>query len=233
MTSSTTVKTGDLYAALAAVTPHAGTEPDLPATYRVRLVADGTNLVVTASNRYTAGMAIASIEDSDAEPGTTVDLLPNEATDVMRLFKAKLDDEELQTTIRLAGSGAERHVGFVDSSGMLDGKEFVLPAHSIADGMPDIPTLAAGTLRRKRTATTRLVATGKFVKLFSAAATAYGESLTLEPTSETTPMVLACGESFLGLLMPSRPSDEELAKLDGWRKDWLARLPEPAVAAAS
>jgi hypothetical protein len=70
----------------------------------------------------------------------------------------------------------------------------------------------------------RWIADGTMLGLFIKATKAYGHVLTLEPTKWGTQLI-SCGDSFLGVYAPTR--DEELdQKLNGWRVDWMNRLPD-------
>jgi hypothetical protein len=63
---------------------------------------------------------------------------------------------------------------------------------------------------------------------FDAAAGAYKEPLVLQRTAEArTALLVTCGESFVGMLMPIRPDEDTVTKLRGWQDGWVRRLPEP------
>jgi hypothetical protein len=78
----------------------------------------------------------------------------------------------------------------------------------------------------------RLVAAGRLVRLFATASAAYGEPLVIEPTEDAKRILISCGESFLGLLMPIRSEDGSTVanELNAWRDGWMHRLPELAHA---
>lgn len=221
-----TVGTADLHRALSAVAPHVEPDPDLP-LHRVRISSDGENLTATATNRYTVAHALASIEDPD---GTLedFDLSPTDVKEILTLFKTKDDDEMLRITIE------STKVTFTDASGLFDGKSLSLPRIGTDENYPNIPGLIATCLTKTRTGSIgRLLTNGKLVGLFNAAVRAYDEPLAIEATErDTTALVIACGESFIGLLMPIKPEDDQDTHLDAWRDGWLRRLPKAKPRAA-
>src|SRR5690606_22322212 len=65
---------------------------------------------------------------------------------------------------------------------------------------------------------------------FKAAATAYGEALEIEAHTGSRALLVRCGESFLGLMMPRAIDDEERARLTEYADGWTRRLPALADA---
>ncbi|MCZ2837167.1 DNA translocase FtsK [Modestobacter sp. VKM Ac-2985] len=218
-----TVGTTDLRAALQAVAPHAYRKSNLADLHRIRCDIGTHNLTVTATNRWTAGMAIVSIWDNhDAEAGP-FDISPTDAAEILALFRGTGGgEEEAGDTLELELTGKELTV--TDTGGLFNGKSLTLPRLPHGTGYPDVAKFVNRAVRNTRVDGGRWIADGTMLGLFIKATRAYGQLLTLEPTKWGT-QVIGCGESFLGVYAPTR--DEELdQKLNGWRVDWLNRLPD-------
>jgi hypothetical protein len=224
--TSLTLSTEDFRDALRSVAVHASQDKDDGTLHRVRCDVGLENLTVTATNRYTAGMAIASIEKNhDGEVDVAFDLSPIDVKEILALFKGRRPgEEEVGDTLRLDVD--DEHFTITDTGGLFEGKSLTLPRQPQSHTYPDIPMVFSRTLGRRPSKAPRLVANGVLMALFATAARVYGRELTLEPTGTSNTLVIACGESFLGLLMPIRLDDEKKCQLDDWRDAWLRRLPE-------
>lgn len=217
-----TVSTGDLRQAFLSVAPHADPDAQFPQLHRVRLEVAGENLTVSATNRYTVGHAIVSIWDGDGEL-KSFDLSPTNVKEVLVLFKGKTDDED--------GPGAslrievtDEHVTFTDVSGLFAGKSLQLPAYPLEDNFPEVAKLIRSKITSGPEGVERLVTSGRLLGLFMKAAAAYGESLVIDPAGDSRAMLITCGESFVGMLMPQRIDEEIATKINGWHYAWLERL---------
>lgn len=221
-----TVGTTDLRQALQAVTPHAFPRADSQDLHRIRCDIGDQNLTLTATNRYTAGLAIVSIWDNhDGELGP-FDISPTDAAELLAIFRgAAGDEEELGDTLELELTGKELVV--TDTGGLFAGKRLHLPRLPHGNGFPNVAGVITRALHHpatKKTDTGRWIADGKMLGLFTKASRAYGHALSLAAT-ERGNQLISCGDSFLGLLVPSR--DEEVAqKVNGWHVDWIHRLPQ-------
>jgi hypothetical protein len=215
--TSFVVGTADFRAALQAVAPHAFPDPELSMIHRVRLNV-GSDLTVTATNRYTAAAALVSIEENIDGQLDAVDLAPPDVKEILSLFKVKREDEVTQLRVEADG----KHVRVTDCAGLFDGKSYRLPRRPSEEQFPDIPRLISAVIAGHIDVPERLVVDGGFVRQFVAAAFAYQQPLTVEPTGDRKALVIACGESFIGMLMPMSGDPDEL---DGWRRAWKRRLP--------
>jgi hypothetical protein len=222
--TSLTLSTEDFRDALRSVAVHASPDKDDGTLHRIRCTVDPENLTVTATNRYTAGMAIASIEDNhDGELGA-FDLSPTDVKEILALFRGRRGSEDdVGDTVRLDVD--VEHLTITDTGGLFEGKSLTLPRQPQSPSFPPVPMVVARTLSRRPSKTPRLIANGVLVSLFATAARVYGRELTFEPTGTSSTLVISCGESFLGLLMPIRLDEEKTAKLDDWRQGWIRRLP--------
>lgn len=243
--ASIEVRTTDLYAALCAVLPHVGGDDDLPLLQGVHLTAhpDG-NVYVMATDRFTAGLAIASIWEDHLQVGEVVDLdlSAGDVRDVLHLFKpSKKDNPEnaLRIDVRTAEIRVTEVCGMIQTSA---DKYLGLPRQVFTDPYPDLPRMVAGAMQKAirlreqaedtgtagEAALDELFAQASLLTRFGAAERAYREPLVIQRTAEArTALLVSCGESFTGLLMPIRPDDEYVARYRAWQAAWLRRLPEP------
>lgn len=223
-----TVGTADLRNALTSVAPHADPDAKFPPLHRIHLAVDRVNVTVSATNRYTAAMGLVSVEDPDDEPAWSFDLSPTDVKEILALFRgAPFDDDEVGETLQLKVD--EKHTTVTDNSGLFDGKSLTLPRYPDESNFPEVPRLVAAALARPPVQSQRLVADGKKVALFRAAARAYNQPLVLEPTGANTALLVSCGESFIGLVMPIRQDEENDLRHAAWRQAWEKRLPAVAV----
>ncbi|TKJ25253.1 DNA translocase FtsK [Blastococcus sp. CCUG 61487] len=222
--TSLTLSTEDFRDALRAVVVHAAPDKDT-AMHRVRCDVGQENLTVTATNRYTAGMAIASIEANHDGQLEAFDLSPTDVKEILGLFKGRRPGEEdVGDTVRLDID--LEHFTITDTGGLFEGKQLVLPRQPQSPVFPDVPLVMSRALGQRRKPATRLAVNGALMALFATAARVYARPLTVEPTGPSSSLVFSCGDSFLGLLMPMRIEPDYAAQLDDWREGWLRRLPE-------
>lgn len=221
------VSTADLRQALRSVAVHADQDKDSPVLQRIRFAIRGGNALVTATNRYTAGLAAVSVWDNTYDDDNTdLDLHPGQISEILAMFKSSGEssddagDDDLR--IRLT----DRYVTMTDTAGLFPGKEVTWPRLATEDQFPDIPALVAGMLASAGSSNAAALHTsGKLLGLFKTASTVYDKPVVIEPTSaKHGALVLSVGESFLGLLMPLKPSEEQLAEQQEWRRGWERRL---------
>lgn len=227
-----TVNTLDLRQALMAVTPHTG-DPKLSSALAVvhfTATTDGA-LHVTACNTVTLGHAVASVWESEGVTGEVnedaFNLPADVAKELLQLFKAKgkQPEDEIGDTLRI--TVRQKDITFLDVSGLFPGKEFKIPREDDNEYPIAFGRLLIQAALSDRVMPERLVAAGRLVRLFAAASAAYGEPLVIEPTEDTRRILISCGESFLGLLMPIRSEDGSTVanELNAWREGWMNRLP--------
>lgn len=220
-----TVETSDLRSALQAVAPHAWPRPEVADLHRIRCDVGDQHLTITATNRYTAGLAITSIWDNpDGEIGP-FDLSPTDARELLSLFRGTPgQDDEVGDTLELNLTAGE--LVATDTGGLFNGKSLTLPRLPHGHGFPDVVTAVAYAMHHQVDGAGRWIADGSKLGLFVKASRAYGRALTFSATKGGNQLI-SCGESFLGLLVPSRDKDLE-AEIASWHTDWLHRLPTPA-----
>jgi hypothetical protein len=158
------------------------------------------------------------------------DLSPTDVKDVLAMFpkKAKADempDDKVEIEV------TTKHAVFTDTSGLFAGKQLKLPRCPVTEKFPDVAQLLRGMLLREPKPAERVITNPAFVKLFLAAAACYGHPLVLDPSGSAGAMLVTCGESFVGLLMPKNPDEETTAKIYGWHTAWVSRIDEAPPAA--
>ncbi|MGY4098075.1 DNA translocase FtsK [Nocardia sp. R16R-3T] len=232
--TTVTVGTADLRHALTSTKVHACADPEVSSVHRIRFVLDTENVVVSATDMYTAGLAIASVLEHDDGPGhypCTVDVAPGDVGNILRIFKAgKEKDDSPEYELRL--SVTPEHLTVTDCSGMVDGHSFQVPRLPTDGGaLCTIPGMLTRMRASELTALTDMSVRGEFLSRFAAASTAYGETLEIESRSANRALSVSCGESFLGAIMPRRLSDEDRIERREWSAGWDRRL--PAIVAAA
>lgn len=227
-----TVSTTDIRKALQAVIPHAADPKESAGHAVVHFAATDHNLHLTASNMQTMAHSIASIWDAEGLTGDPDDDAFNLPTDLAKellaLFKATSKEEgDMGSAMRITVEPGA--LIFVDISGLFPGKELRLPREDCGSDYP-VPfgRLLIAAVLSERVMPERLAVQGRLLKLFTTAATAYGEPLVIEPTANAGRILVSCGDSFLGLLMPLRVEEgtDGARELDGWRQGWMNRLPD-------
>jgi hypothetical protein len=223
-----TVETADLRAALRSVLPHVHPDKDYAQLHRVRLEVGPENVTVSATNRYTVGHALVSLWDNTDGELASVDLSPIDVKEILTLFHArKAGHDEPDDTLRIEAD--DEHLTVTDISGLFPGKALTLPRQPTEDNFPKVEEIIRTTLVRGKASTDRMITAGQMLGLFIQAAAAYGAQLVIDPAGNHGALLITCGESFIGLLMPQRPDDVQLAVINGWHRDWMTRIDAKAV----
>jgi hypothetical protein len=218
-----TVETADLRAALQSVTPHADPLPEFAQLHRVRIDVGGENVTVSATNRYTLAHALVSIWDNDDGEMGPVDLSPTNVKEILALFHGKTSsDDEPGDTVLIEVT--DEHLTITDVSGLFPGKALKLPRHPMGDNFPVVANLISASLIAESRSAERLITSGHLLGLFMKAATAYKQPLVIDPAGNTGAMLITCGESFIGMLVPQRSDEDTTARIKGWHTDWLIRI---------
>lgn len=222
--TSFTVQTADFMRALSAVAPHADTDPDFPPLHRVRVDVGDENLMVMATNRYTAGLALASVIEHVDPELEVFDLGPLDIKKIQALFKPRKTsgdelDDLLKVTVR------KDDVEVADVSGLFPGQSLTLVRYPREEQFPELPRLIGDVMRKARpTDPVRLTANSSMVNLFHAAGRVYGRPLVIETTGKGSALLISCGEDFVGLLMPMSEDQDRVATENAWRAAWHRRL---------
>jgi len=230
-----TVNTADLRHALIAVQPHvhndAATGLDV-----VHFMADDQNVYVQATNTASAALAIVSVWEAEGLTGSpeedSFDLDPTVVKELLQVFKASKNQPEDEIGDSLQIKVSTKELIFTDISGLFPGKTYIVPNGNTSEVFPNLPRLFEEAVAADKQVPSRILANGKLLQLFAHAAAAYKEPLAIEPTATRTRMMITCGESFIGLLMPIRAeegSDLDVKLIEA-REGWNRRLPALAYA---
>ncbi|MDG3012486.1 hypothetical protein G4X40_20305 [Rhodococcus sp. D2-41] len=226
------VGTSDFRAALASVLIHACTDKDLPALARIRLDVGPENVTVTATDRFSAGLAIVSVHSHLAPELEAIDLTVDDAGKILALFKAGPEKgDEPQYLLRIDTTG--EHVTITDSSGMIDGRALQLPRLDVDDSFTDVPRLFARSVHSAPILIEDMTVNGKLLARFKTAAAAYQKPVIIEARAGIRSVLFRCGESFLGALMPVPLSESEYAETRAWAQAWTRRLTDPTAEATA
>lgn len=227
-----TVSTRDLRSALLAVRVHLSTAEGESILNRIRLTfhPDG-HVYVTATDRYTAGLAIVSIWEDRCAYGdlVDVDLFAEDAKNILDLFKPSkdIDDEKLAVLV------TSTELVITDASGLFpDASKSVHLPLTGACTYPAVDRMMAAAVAKARQLTiadaTPVVAASPQLTRFAAAGVAYSAPVEISHTSEARhALLIQVGESFLGLLMPLRPDEAGRVVSAGYLRNWARRLPDP------
>lgn len=247
LTASVEVRTADLYATLRSVLPHVSTDDETPVLTNVHLAIepDG-NVYVAGTDRYTVGLGITSVWEDHLRTGETVDvyLSRKDVTDLLHLFRPRKSADG-EDALRVDVSATSFTV--TETSGLFDlptDRHLQLP-HAPAEKFPDIRRLIAGGIARAVALRENAEDTGHadaanvdevftnaaFFTRFAHAAKAWDAPLVVQRTSEArAALLMSCGESFVGMLMPINPDAETVADQRDWEQAWIRRLPAPLSA---
>ncbi len=223
-----TVGTVDLRHALTAVRAHTEHDNELPATHRIRLAVDPENVTVTATDNFTAALAIVSVWrdalDHDPTP-VTADLLPDDIDKVLAIFKAgKEKSDEPEYLLRLHIT--PEHVTVTDCSGLIDGRAYRVPRLPTDGGtLCGVPGWIANQHNSPATLLSDMVVGGELLARFRAAAAAYNQPLEIEARSAMRALLIRCGDSFLGMMNPRTIDDAYRARSREYSDGWDHRLP--------
>lgn len=203
------VNTRRFRGALISVLPHVSTDKDDVFLTRVRVYVSPKHLVVAATDRFTAAMAWLPVDESTGEVGC----FDMTTTDVQQLLAVHRIPKEGSYDLRLGHDG--KHLRATDVSGLgFGGKSLRLEALSVDKTYPDVPNLIS------RVATSADLAAGSVrdaqlnqvwgagLARFTVAAKVFEEFLVVEAIARPRAVLLSCGISFLGVLIPTGDADD-------------------------
>ncbi|MFJ3957719.1 DNA translocase FtsK [Arthrobacter sp. NPDC090010] len=242
------VGTDDFRAALTSVIPHA--DKDTPGVDVIHFTLTDRNLYVVATNRVTAGLAAVSAWGIEGLTGEfngadSFNMPPTLASEIAALFrgKSKKDQEDIMSELMITVN--DEFIEVQDVGGLFPGKELKEPLAS-TDGPFPLPwgRLISSALLDDQTLPEQVVASGPNLKLFTTAAASYSKPLVVTPTNVANRFLIACGDSFLGILFGIRmdlddatnPAREIQAAHQGWVdriSDFVEGGPEPRDSAGA
>lgn len=244
---SFTVGTNDFRRALLAVSPSVSRDEKLPVICRLRCYVDRENVTVAATDRFTAALGLVSVWDRDFFTAEgSIDLGLPDVGKILAVFSGGKDDGDapqwrLRIELLEKRSVADTEtpsevssltVRITDASGMIDGEVLDLPALTPHENFPDIPQLFANNLAKPTGLLDMFGVRGELLARLKTAANVYGkhEPLVLStPGAERAPIIVRCGESFLGMVMPVHMSEDMQVGVKSTQESWMRRLPAPSA----
>lgn len=218
------VATNDLRAGLISVVVHAFNDDRLPLLNRVRLDIGPERITITATDRWTAGLASVEIITHLQPELEIVDIAPDDVQHILKVFRCGKDKEdEPQYMLRIETT--ETHVIVTDASGLIDGHTLKVPRLATDEDFPNLPTYIHQ--QSNPLTVSRLGYTGKMLARFNAAELCYGAMLVMEAaTGDSRALTIRCGENFIGRMTLTPIADSAHNQLVEWREAWDQRLPE-------
>lgn len=242
------VQTADLYAALKAIKPHTAGDEDVRILQHVHLtIHPDENVYVMATDRYTVGLAVVSTWEDFLKTGEEidVDLPPKDVADLLSVFKpGKGANPENRLRIEVS----EDNVYVTEVSGMFaisTDRHLRLRREPLTETYPSVRKMIAGGITRAirlrsaaeldgvadEAAADEVFASADLLGRFAAAQAAYKHPLVIQRTAEArAAWLIGVGESFVGMLMPFRVSEDTLSEHRDGQRGWLRRLPSPDAA---
>lgn len=236
-TTEFTVGTADLRQALRAVTPHVGKATGMPEYARVRFIVGRENVTLVASDRFTMAMAIVSIwERDDAEAVAVAELHITDIAKILAIHKLEGADTGDEPDYQLRFVVTDENVVATDVSGMIEGRSLRVPRLATEDALSAVPRLFESAHSGQLAlidGITDLTMSGDHIARFRDAGKAYGASLSWETRrgvdgKRRLSVIVRCGDSFLGLMVPRTVQEEDRVKAKQNAEDWAYRLPDIA-----
>ncbi|WP_378735364.1 hypothetical protein [Nocardia brasiliensis] len=232
MHESIIVGTGDFRQALGSVRVHASDDKESPAVHRVRLQFGRQHLTISATDRYTAAMAIVSLW-GDRPPGgyrvIGVELLPDDAAKILSIFKGGKEPigSGISPENLLRLEVLDEHLRITDCSGMIDGRALQLPRLSTEDSaLAAIAQRIEEAHQSPHRTIDDMAVSGDTIARFREASRAYGAPLLIEGRGTRSPVLLVrCGESFLGVMASRELTADKRERVDEFVEGWANRLP--------
>ena len=216
------VETADLGRCIRAVLPHVSRDKDDVLCQHIELrIAPTGDLLLSATDRYTAVVAVVSVVDNATGEASTCHLLASDAKNLVAMFKATADATDGQERVRLVA--ARETLQVIDYSGLFAGKEAVWPA-APRDDFPDVPALVRrihGTPAAAGRGTVEAFAADHVARFGMSAKALHSEVSLRRVSSERPTFAVLCGEDLAGALMGARFNAEDN---DARRRAWEARL---------
>lgn len=214
------VELNDLRHALAAVMPHVPSPKHDERLARVRLTPQSQNVELTATDRYTMGLALVSVLEYQEADVDVIDLSAADVGKILAVHTAPKKGVEAHVRIQCDSSV----VTVTDVSGLMDGESLILERTTSSDTFPDLRRAFAGTLRAGHVIDGEMWFSGSLLHRFEAAQRVYGRALIVEPTKQRGSLIVRCGESFLGQIALIRPDEDDILQSKGWVESWATRI---------
>lgn len=212
------VETADLGRCIRAVLPHVSVDKDDVLCQHIELrIAPTGDLLLSATDRYTAVVAVVSVEDNLSGEVSVCHLHSADAKQLAAMFKASADVVEGQERLRLVAYRDTLQV--IDYSGLFEGKEATWPA-APRDDFPPISHLV-NRVHDGRTAAAAAPAAfaADHLARFGMSGRALRAPVVFRQVEAQRPTIAVhCGEDLAGVLLGITPDPEERRTLvSAWR----------------
>lgn len=198
--------------ALISVLPHVSTEKDDFFLGRVRAYAAGGNLVLCATDRFTAAMAWVELDEADGEIGC-LDLMLADAQQILAVHRIP---KEGSYTLQLRSDG--QYSWATDVSGLgFGGRELRMESVTVDKTYPNVAHMLGLVAQRAgwRDSWAEVPAPllnlvhGQYLARFAVAGKAFDEYVAIESVVQPMALLVTVGDTFIGALMPRRDSHSE------------------------
>lgn len=223
--------------ALQAVVPHADPDPEMAPFHRVTLHL-ASDLEVSATQRYSAGLATVPVMENAAGLALEAGITPATARDILAIYKVP---KELEADAALSIMVDAGDLVVTDVSGMIPGRQFRTALAPFSDAVPDVPRIIGRHVEHPHRAVSAidldLIIGAAWWAAFVPAARAYAASLyvtAVRSGTDRVALLVTVGDAFIGLLTAALPASHDSAladELTATRRAWARTLPHGRDAA--
>lgn len=232
------VATSDLRAALSSSMVHAARRAEDVDRHQVLVTVSPEDVIVTATDGMSAGLAIASVHSNNSGVLGTFALIPDEASKLLAIFKSGKEPADEPQYILQLQLDDEDHLIVTDQSGLMPGRSLRIPIIPQAEQSDDSQRIdVIQSISDLHNAQPTMLATvgfpGPTLARFKVPHAAYHEPVEVSAVAESRPLLVRCGARFLGMIVPNSFGENEETERERWAQDWTSRLPAPSWERAS
>lgn len=213
--------------AVVAAGAHTSKDPDLPDLSLLMFsVTANDELLLTASNGFTIGVAFAPVLESDGELHEFA-LHIADANLVAKVAASTANEELTFELQRPAPNGKHPRLRVAEDGGLFPGKQVtVLARKDHGRNVLQLWHAIATRQRALKSIPRRTAMNPENIKKFNAAVSAYKEPLIYEFGDPQGTFLIRVGRHFIGMITPTDVA-EAAEQYDGFRQEWKDRLPMP------
>ncbi len=214
--------------ALVAVRAHADAKSE---TLNVVRLIPGRDLLVTATDRYSAAIARVQIDDHGDGGADFIDVMLDDVAKILAVFKLPSGPEAGQAAVTIRRHGNE--LTLADGGGLFEGQALTVPAFAV-DSMPDVRSLAGPALRARPLlpdpdGEVEYGHSNRNLAKLATATKVYGHTAFAYLCAWRTPAwVVTVGPDFLAVITSVRTGeveDDAPESPEAWRDEWRRTLP--------
>jgi len=224
MSTTFSLSTSGLHGLLGPVLPHVGTDRDLPELTTIRIEVRDNTVYAVATDRFTFAATRHQLDEGEDVANTAVTIAGGDAHTLLRVFKhTRKDDPQLTLTVTAAGGSTLTVTAAGGSTLTLSGR---------GDGLAFWRAFLAKHLHREDgSATPSIGLDPSRLRRWIKAVEYAGQPLALSfGAGPKDPVVVRCGERFVGLWAPVvLTGDVERLQDSVWCKE----LPEVELGGAA